>query len=225
MSADMDSDGWLLSIDGLYRRRAPGETCLSALREGTYNEDGIIANSSKGCGGVMRAASASLLAARILNTDSATTARLAFDIGCATATLTHGHPSGYYPAGTLAAVVATIITGESIEEGIKISLSFLKGGIGSEETINALNSTVDLWQNQNVSPSPESIGTLGSGWSGEEALAISLYCALVAGDDFIRGVRLAVNHSGDSDSTGSFTGNIGRTAWRTGHPQRVAESS
>ena len=32
--------------------------------------------------------------------------------------------------------------------------------------------------------------------------------ALVAGDDFARGVRLAVNHAGDSDSTGAITGNI-----------------
>jgi ADP-ribosylglycohydrolase len=49
---------------------------------------------------------------------------------------------------------------------------------------------------------------LGNGWVGEEALAISIYCALAAGDDFEKGIRLAVNHSGDSDSTGSITGNI-----------------
>jgi hypothetical protein len=55
---------------------------------------------------------------------------------------------------------------------------------------------------------PEVIESLGGGWVGEEALAIGLYCALVAGDDFARGVRLAVNHSGDSDSTGAITGNI-----------------
>ena len=42
----------------------------------------------------------------------------------------------------------------------------------------------------------------------EEALAISIYCALVAGDDFKKGALLSVNHSGDSDSTGSITGNI-----------------
>jgi ADP-ribosylglycohydrolase len=52
------------------------------------------------------------------------------------------------------------------------------------------------------------VESLGGGWVGEEALAIALYCALVAGDDFVKGVRLAVNHSGDSDSTGSITGNI-----------------
>ena len=31
---------------------------------------------------------------------------------------------------------------------------------------------------------------------------------MVAGDDLVKGVRLAANHSGDSDSTGSITGNI-----------------
>ncbi|HZU77022.1 MAG TPA: ADP-ribosylglycohydrolase family protein, partial [Dehalococcoidia bacterium] len=37
--------------------------------------------------------------------------------------------------------------------------------------------------------------------------AIALYCALTA-DSFEDGVVLAVNHSGDSDSTGSLTGNL-----------------
>ena len=41
----------------------------------------------------------------------------------------------------------------------------------------------------------------------EEALAISVYCALVA-ESFAGGVVLAVNHGGDSDSTGAITGNI-----------------
>lgn len=52
------------------------------------------------------------------------------------------------------------------------------------------------------------IESLGDGWVAEEALAISLYCALVAGNDYRKGVLLAVNHGGDSDSTGSITGNI-----------------
>ncbi|MBC8017872.1 MAG: ADP-ribosylglycohydrolase family protein [Verrucomicrobia bacterium] len=207
-SSQKSCDGWLLTVEGLHRRRAPGNTCLSALREGTLSENGIAGNTSKGCGGVMRAAPAGLQASRINRGDGANTARLAFEIGCATAALTHGHPSGYYPAGILAAVIATIVTGGSIEEGIRISLGFLDGRIGSKETIDAVESALALWQDQSVEPSPESIDSLGGGWVGEEALAISLYCALVAGGDFMRGVRLAVNHSGDSDSTGSITGNI-----------------
>ena len=49
--------------------------------------------------------------------------------------------------------------------------------------------------------------SLGGGWVAEEALAIGLYCALVA-RDFAHGVLLAVNHGGDSDSTGSIAGNL-----------------
>lgn len=54
--------------------------------------------------------------------------------------------------------------------------------------------------------------SLGAGWVAEEALAISLYCALRA-ESFEHGVRLAVNHSGDSDSTGSMAGQLLGTAW------------
>lgn len=200
--------GWLLGVEGMHRRRAPGNTCLTALREASYSEEGIATNSSKGCGGIMRAAPAGLLAARINSGDSASTARLAFEIGCATAALTHGHPSGYYPAGVLAAIIATVVTGGSIEKGVSISLGFLGGRIGSKETIDAVQTALDLFLNQSIAPSPESIESLGGGWVGEEALAIGLYCALVAGDDLVNGVRLAVNHSGDSDTTGSITGNI-----------------
>lgn len=42
----------------------------------------------------------------------------------------------------------------------------------------------------------------------EEALAIAVYAAFRARGDFRRGVTIAINHSGDSDSTGSIAGNI-----------------
>jgi ADP-ribosylglycohydrolase len=41
-----------------------------------------------------------------------------------------------------------------------------------------------------------------------EALAIGFCCALAAGNDFRKGVSLAVNHSGNSDSTASITGHL-----------------
>lgn len=43
---------------------------------------------------------------------------------------------------------------------------------------------------------------------GEEALAIAVYCALRYENDFSAGIIAAVNHRGDSDSTGAITGNI-----------------
>jgi ADP-ribosylglycohydrolase len=56
-------------------------------------------------------------------------------------------------------------------------------------------------------PTEAAIARLGQGWVAEEALAISVYCALVA-RSFRHGVILAVNHDGDSDSTGSIVGNL-----------------
>ena len=53
----------------------------------------------------------------------------------------------------------------------------------------------------------DKVEKLSQGWTAEEALAISLYCALTA-DNFEEGVVMAVNHGGDSDSTGSITGQI-----------------
>ncbi|WP_199781268.1 ADP-ribosylglycohydrolase family protein, partial [Cronobacter malonaticus] len=49
--------------------------------------------------------------------------------------------------------------------------------------------------------------TLGEGWVAEEALAIALFCALRA-RSFEEGVLMAVNHDGDSDSTGAIAGNL-----------------
>src|SRR5260370_31553819 len=56
---------------------------------------------------------------------------------------------------------------------------------------------------------------MGKGFVAEEALAMGIYCALSA-RDFEDGIILAVNHSGDSDSTGSITGNLLGAAGRGG---------
>jgi ADP-ribosylglycohydrolase len=52
------------------------------------------------------------------------------------------------------------------------------------------------------------ITQLGKGWVAEEALAISIYCALKYRDDYKKELITAVIHGGDSDSTGAITGNI-----------------
>jgi len=49
---------------------------------------------------------------------------------------------------------------------------------------------------------------IGQGWVAEEALAIAIYCSLRYEDNFSAGIIAAVNHDGDSDSTGAITGNI-----------------
>ncbi len=194
-------DGWLIGVKSLHSRRAPGNTCLSALRDEEMGAMDRPLNNSKGCGGVMRVAPIGLVA---------TDEDRAFRVGCEAAAITHGHPSGYYSAGCFAAIVYHLKAGRSLPEAIELALRILESPKNREheECAAAVRQAVTLWRNGDLAPSPEVIERMGGGWVGEEALAISLYCALAAGDDFARGVRLAVNHSGDSDSTGAITGNL-----------------
>ena len=54
----------------------------------------------------------------------------------------------------------------------------------------------------------EAVRRLGEGWISEEALAVAVYCALCHSEKPENALRLAVNHDGDSDSTGAICGNI-----------------
>jgi ADP-ribosylglycohydrolase len=196
-----EMDGWLIGLESLHSSRAPGNTCLSALRGEEMGGMQRPLNNSKGCGGVMRVAPVGL---------AAEGEEQAFSLGCEAAAITHGHPSGYYSAGFFAAIVYHLTEGRSLPEAIELAMRILERPENDEheECAEAVHRAVALWRVGSLKPSPEAIERLGGGWVGEEALAISLYCALASQDDFARGVLLAVNHSGDSDSTGAITGNL-----------------
>jgi len=190
---DHTYDGWLVDQRALHARRAPGATCLAALeggRRGTREEP---INDSKGCGGVMRIAPVGLVA------------EAPFELGGVLAALTHGHPSGWLPAAWLAEVIGLMVRGEGLAEAAHLALAPLRRVPGHEETLRAVERALRLAADGH--PSARQVESLGRGWTAEEAVAIGLYCALVA-RDFRHGVLLAVNHSGDSDSTGSIAGNL-----------------
>ena len=54
----------------------------------------------------------------------------------------------------------------------------------------------------------DAIYQLGEGWVAEEAFAIAIYSCLKYQDSFENAIICAINHDGDSDSTGALTGNI-----------------
>ena len=190
-------DGVLTGYKELFSLRAPGNSCLSSLKSGKMGTIFDPVNNSKGCGGVMRMAPAGL---------AYDDAEKAFHFGCKLAALTHGHPTGYLAAGTFAALIFLIVSGHSLTEAIEHSTLILKSNKHHEETLRVIDNVLDMVGKQ--SPGPDVIESIGAGWIAKEALGISLYCSLVAVDDFKKGVLLSVNHSGNSDSTGSITGNI-----------------
>jgi len=189
-------DGWLLELSELHVRRAPGNTCLSALRSKQLGTIEAPLNDSKGCGGVMRVAPAGLFYPLYA----------AFDMAAEFAALTHGHPSGYLSAGALAHLIALLIEGQSLEPAVEQTIIKLGSYAGHEECTNRLRQAQALANG--LLSDTDAITLLGGGWVGEEALAISVYCALKYPTDFRRALIAAVNHSGDSDSTGAITGNI-----------------
>jgi ADP-ribosyl-[dinitrogen reductase] hydrolase len=191
-------DGWLIGVAAVHERRAPGNTCLSAMRGGRPGSVDEPLNDSKGCGGVMRVAPAGLMG-RAYGAD-------VFELGRDLAALTHGHPSGYLAAGAMAGIVALLLRGVPLGEALDQLETQLAAYANHEETLATLRAARALAASD-TEPGPAAIATLGEGWVAEEALAIAVYCALVA-RDFAHGVRLAVNHSGDSDSTGAITGNL-----------------
>jgi ADP-ribosylglycohydrolase len=128
-----------------------------------------------------------------------------FRLGAEAAALTHGHPTGYLSAGCFALIVALLVRGKSLDHAIQVALHELSRHRGHEETFQAMR---DAERAARTNPMNRmALSSLGGGWVAEEALAIGLYCALSA-SNFASGVLLAVNHDGDSDSTGSIAGNL-----------------
>jgi ADP-ribosylglycohydrolase len=197
---------WLTGVQGLFDRRAPGNTCMSAMGDGGRGTVERPVNRSKGCGGVMRVAPVGLYF-----DDRDTDVREIACIGAQAAAITHGHDLGWMPAAVLAQIVH-----EVSQDGTGVR----------EATMHALDTAAEMWPESKDlgyfleltnralelagqdTDDLEAIHALGEGWVAEETLAIAVYCALKYSDGFEKAIIAAVNHDGDSDSTGAVTGNI-----------------
>ncbi|WP_280340187.1 ADP-ribosylglycohydrolase family protein [Nocardia neocaledoniensis] len=189
-------------------------------------------NNSKGSGAVMRAAPCGFGYAA--DRSGAATGTI-FELGCDAAALTHGHPSGWLPAGTLAALIYRLARGDDTATALAHARTELGSYPDHEETSAALAAAATLagrLERERRAPEPEDIETLGAGWIGPEALAIAVFAVLAAENrggaphDIVRaGLLLSVNHSGDSDATGSLAGSLlGARYGHTALPHRWART-
>lgn len=213
---------WLRKIAELNVQRAPGNTCMEAFSEHSQR-DGVN-NNSKGCGGVMRVAPVGLMAATYFNHYGEnrgrdwTSQRVAY-LGGACAALTHKHPLGYMSAAFQALLIYKLvlceqpITPAEFDQLCEASIAELPQLYHKPEEETALEELKSLVRKalslaENNEPAMHVIPYLGQGWVGEETVAIALYCAKKNLNNFEQAVIDAVNHDGDSDSTGSVCGNI-----------------
>lgn len=197
---------WLVNIPELFHRRAPGNTCMSAISEGANGTVNKPTNRSKGCGGVMRVAPVGLYFDIGIKSDSELDM-----IGAEAAAITHGHELGYIPAATLTHIIRRlahedISIKEAVMSAIKTTSEMFKNAKEIDYYLRLINKAVEL-SGKDITDL-EAIHMLGQGWVAEEALAIAVYCALKYPDDIDKALIASVNHKGDSDSTGAITGNI-----------------
>lgn len=207
---------WLRDLPEMAHRRAPGNTCLSACESLYRGEE--VQNNSKGCGGIMRVAPVAL---REASRWDPLWRRFDFQLvgtGAKVAAITHKHPLAFLPAAMLMHLILKVITtGEVVVKANIANIAF--------ETIEALDMVYDGKYEEdkrylanltkvavklaaNDKSDAENIRSLGEGWTGEEAWAIALYCVVRHVDSVEDAIIAAVNHDGDSDSTGAICGNI-----------------
>lgn len=204
---------WLLDVPELYSRRAPGHTCLSALkmRNKGYDDDFLNSpiNNSKGCGGIMRIAPLGLHyephSYEWLSVLQKTAAELS--------AITHGHDLGYIPSAVLVQIINQIVyplEEKSLKQIVIDAKDTAMELFKDKQHVQDLGILIDkaIYLSENDIDDLENIRELGEGWVAEETLAIAIYCSLKYQNDFSEGIIAAVNHSGDSDSTGAVTGNI-----------------
>lgn len=203
---------WLRDLPQLAHRRAPGTTCLDAC-EALFDHRNP-QNNSKGCGGIMRVAPMGLLNAALHGYDTAQVAQA----GATIARATHLHPQGFLPAALLTVVLERLVPLTPTEAADQFTLivddaleamTHVDEGkhLKHKEALKALTLKAVRLAHSNL-PDSDAIATLGQGWTAEEAWAIALFCAMRHVHSTRDAIIAAVNHDGDSDSTGSIAGNI-----------------
>lgn len=190
----------------LWAVRAPGSTCLSALRAGARGTLAAPVNDSKGSGAVMRVAPLGLTPA--IDADEA------FELANAAAAITHGHAVARLSAAAFASLLRDLLADNSLPAALTRMEARLQQAEGAGEVLATVRGARILAAAS--TPPRQAIAALGQGWTGHEALAIGLYAALRA-DSFEGALRLAANHDGDSDTSASIAGQI----WGTLHGVEV----
>jgi ADP-ribosylglycohydrolase len=182
---------------------APGNTCMSAVYNYKNNlqkawwETGL---NTKGCGSAMRVAPIGLFFPEIDKL---------FKVAYNSSLITHIHPTAIAAAVGAAYLVRLALNKIEIDlwpDEVKAFVETIPKP-GKTEFWNTIDTAVRALE---IKDEKKAIKSIGKGWIGEEAVAIALYCCMKypRSEDFKKMLILAVNHDGDSDSTGCIAGGI-----------------
>ena len=191
--------------------RNPGHTCLTSLANESRGTLKNKLNNSKGSGAVTRVAPIGLFCTG--------NGPAAFELGIRSAVLTHSAPTAYYAAGAGAALIAWLASGLSLPKSLERVLQLLHQENGADEVVTSLEAAVGQAESRPAGKEVpwshlDSIRSLGTGSTANEALAIAVYCALAIDDPF-DAVIVSANHDGASDTTATMCGAVEGTRFGT----------
>lgn len=203
---------WVGDLPEMNVRRGPGITCLNSLENILQGREPV--NDSKGAGGLMRIAPIPLYGL----SQGRITDLHALDVMAADASeLTHLHPLGFIPSFVAAHLIYRLATDEKptresflryLEEALRDAEAEYGKYAAYVYQQRALVEKALVLADKGNCADHEAIFQIGEGWVAEEALAIAVYCTYKYFGDFEKSVVAAVNHVGDSDTTGAVTGNL-----------------
>ena len=177
-------------------RRAPGSTCLTAcqrLAQGiSWEESGI--PSSMGCGSGMRSSPIGLYHSK---------SEKVVEFGISSSTITHPHE-----LALCASVATALLTHYALnDDPVGLWGSQLVEVVSfNVEFCDLIKKATEMAATRQDPDYVLSKKCLGEGWTGHEAVASALYCAMMHPDSYEKAVLLAANAVGDSDSLACITG-------------------
>ncbi len=130
--------------------------------------------------------------------------------------ITHKHIASTLASALLATTVENCIHDETVD---RLTFSWIvDGGLtmmaryfpGHDEELFRFSRLIHraMELGQDSTPETAAIRELGEGWVGDEAIAIAIFSVMRHIESFENCIVCAVNHDGDSDSTGAIAGNI-----------------
>jgi len=192
----------LIRTKGLYQNQyidSVNVDTLSRIRNLTYGKISAPLNSHDDSGALKRVLSAGLF----FNYDSS----LAFRAGADFAAITHGSPTAYLSAGMYAAVIAELVNGKSMDDGIDSAVEILKTYGGHEEVLGVIEQVQEFLDDKHITPLA-AIAHIGTDDNAAQVLGIALFSAALHEDSYENAIRLAVNHDGLSDVCGALCGGL-----------------
>ena len=195
-------EGEVLRNDELFARRGEGVTSLNALGSSIKNSYGTIENrinnqNRSGC--VIRTAPIGLYFSNDPD--------MAFQLGCESAALTHGHTQAILSAGYMSALIAFLAQGRSLAEAAEGALGELERSELSDPLLGELINKAIAMAETEKRPRT-AIEAIGEGWKAPETASIATYLAFRFENDFEAAIDAATDFNGNTDSVAPATGNI-----------------